>query len=407
MNQATGTDRRFARDARGGFPLFRIRGIQVRVDPSWFLIFLLIWWSLSAGYFPRIHPAASSLEVWTAGLLTALMFFLSLLLHELSHSFVARRAGLDVPSITLFLFGGASEMSREPDDPSTELRIALVGPLASFALALVFWGAGALLPAGTPELLVGVVRYLVWINLALGVFNLLPGFPLDGGRVLRALLWRRTGSLEHASRVATRAGKGLGLGLAILGVLQIATGALVGGIWLILVGFFARGLAESSYQGVMLRHVLAEAAVADAMVRDPLTVSPDLTLDRLVEDYILGRGLRAVPVVEGERTLGLISLEALSAVRPEARATARVRDHLEPLDEERVVVPATPLLDALAKMGRLGVQRLLVIEPGSRRLAGLLTRSGLARFVELRQARGARAQSADAVSGPAAAARTT
>jgi Zn-dependent protease len=386
--------RRFGRDARGGFPLFRIAQVQVRVDPSWFLIFVLIWWSLSAGYFPRLHPDASGLEIWTAGLLTSLLFFLSLLFHELSHAFVARRAGLEVPSITLFLFGGASEMSREPDDPGTELRVAAVGPLASFALALAFWAVGRVLPAQTPALLLGVLGYLAWINLALGVFNLLPGFPLDGGRILRALLWRRTGSLQRASRVATQAGKGLGLGLAILGGIQIFSGALVGGVWLVLIGLFARGLAETSYQSLILRQLLAQVTVGEVMVRDPVSVPAELPLDRLVEDYILGRGFRAFPVVEGDRTLGLVSLEGIKAVPPDERPTRRVRDHLEPLDPERAVTPETPLVDALAKMSRLGARRLPVLRPSSEEVVGLLTQGGLSRFVELR--RGLAAGEADA-----------
>jgi len=377
-----------SRDARGGFRLFRIAGIQVRVDPSWFLIFLLIWWSLSAGYFPHTQPDAGVAQSWAAGLLAALLFFLSLLLHELSHSIVARRSGHEVRSITLFLFGGAAEMTSEPEDPGTELRIAIAGPLASFALALTFWGAGRLLPETTPALLLGVTRYLAWINFALGTFNLLPGFPLDGGRILRAVIWWRTGSLRRASRVATQAGKGLGLGLALLGGIQIFSGALLGGIWLVLIGLFARGLAESSYQSLMLRELLGQVSVEDVMVREPVTVPPDLTLDRLVDDYILGRGYRGFPVVESGRTVGLISVDRLRAVPPETRAQQRVRDHLERADEEHSVTPETPLLEALAKMGRLGSQRLLVLRPGSPELVGLLTRSGLARFVELRQALG-------------------
>jgi Zn-dependent protease/CBS domain-containing protein len=374
------------RDARGGFPLFRIAGIQVRVDPSWFLIFLLIWWSLSAGYFPRARPEAGTAAAWGAGLLTALLFFVSLLLHELSHSLVARRAGHEVRSITLFLFGGASEMTSEPADPATEFEIAVVGPLASFALALFFWLLGRALPGGTPDLVPSVVEYLAWINVALGTFNLLPGFPLDGGRILRALVWWRTGSLRRASRVATQAGKGLGLGLALLGGIQIFSGALVGGIWLVLIGLFARGLAESSYQSLILRELLGQVSVADVMVREPVTVSPELTLDRLIDDYVLAHGFRGFPVVEGKRTLGVISLERLARVPPEQRAQQRVRDHLEPADAEHRVAPETPLLEALAQMGRIGAQRLLVLRPGSDELAGLLTQSGLVRFVELRQA---------------------
>jgi Zn-dependent protease len=389
-NQASSTAQtRFSRDARGGFPLFRLAGIQVRVDPSWFLIFLLIWWSLSAGYFPRAHPETSAAQSWAAGLLAALLFFLSLLLHELSHSLVARRAGHEVRSITLFLFGGAAEMTSEPADPATEFRIAVVGPLASFALALAFWLTRQLLAGAVPDLLIGVLGYLAWVNLALGTFNLLPGFPLDGGRMLRALLWWRTGSLRRASRVATQAGKGLGLGLALLGGIEIFSGALVGGVWLVLIGLFARGLAESSYQSLILRQLLGQASVEDVMVRDPVTVPPDLSLDRLIDEYILGHGFRGFPVVEGGRAIGLISVDRLRAVPPEARARQRVRDQLEPADAAHCVAPETPLLEALAQMGRIGAQRLLVLRPGSAELAGLLTQSGLVRFVELRHALGA------------------
>lgn len=380
---------RFTRDARGGFPLFRLAGIQVRVDPSWFLIFLLIWWSLSAGYFPRMRPEAGPVASWAAGLLAALFFFLSLLLHELSHSLVARRAGHEVRSITLFLFGGAAEMTSEPADPATEFRIAVVGPLASFALAFGFWLGERLLAGALPDLLLAVLGYLAWVNLALGTFNLLPGFPLDGGRMLRALLWWRTGSLRRASRVATQAGKGLGLGLALLGGLQIWSGALVGGVWLVLIGLFARGLAESSYQSLILRQLLGQVSVEDVMVRDPVTVPPDLTLERLVDEYILGHGFRGFPVVESGRALGLISVDRLRAVPPEARSQQRVRDHLEPADAAHCVAPETALLEALAQMGRSGAQRLLVLRPGSSELAGLLTQSGLVRFVELRRALGA------------------
>jgi Zn-dependent protease/CBS domain-containing protein len=380
--------RRLPRDARGGFALFRIAGIQVRADPSWLVIVLLIWWSLSAGYFPRAHPEAGAAASWAAGLLAALLFFASLLLHELSHSLVARRYGHDVRSITLFLFGGAAEMSSEPEDPGTELRIAAAGPLASFALAAVFGLGVRLLPPATPDLLAGVVGYLAWVNLALGVFNLLPGFPLDGGRILRALIWRRTGSLRKASRVSTQAGKGLGLGLALLGGVQIFSGALVGGIWLVLIGLFARGLAETSYQSLLLREQLEAVSVADVMVREPVTVGADLPLDRLVDDYILGRGFRGFPVVEDGRALGLISVDRVRGVPAAERPQQRVRDHLEPLDTAHRVTPETPLLEALESMGSLGLERLLVMRPGSSELLGLLTKTGLVRFVELRRALG-------------------
>jgi Zn-dependent protease/CBS domain-containing protein len=336
-----------------------------------------------------VHPEQTTAAYWAAGLLATLLFFASLLVHELSHSLVARHAGLEVPSITLFLFGGASEMAREPDDPRTELRIAVVGPLASFALAGLFGLASIALTrtAEPPEMLHAVVGYLGWINLALGVFNLLPGLPLDGGRVLRAVVWWRTGSRLRGSQVASRAGRGLGIGLAILGGLQIFGGALLGGVWLILIGLFLRGLAQASYQSLVLRQSLEDATVRDVMVRDPVTVSPDLPLQQLVEDYVLSHGYRGFPVVDGDRVLGIVSIDGIRSVEADKRATTPVRERLEPLEDARCIEPGASLSDAFERMSRSGERRLLVMQGGDR-LVGLLTWTGLVRFLEIRQVLG-------------------
>lgn len=378
----TGSERR-------GWALFRVAGIQIRLDPSWIVIFLLILWSLSAGYFPRVHPEQSTAAYWAAGLFATLLFFASLLVHELSHSLVARHAGLEVPSITLFLFGGASEMTREPDRPGTELRIAVVGPLASFGLAALFGGVSWALERGAqgPEMLRAVIGYLVWINLALGVFNLLPGLPLDGGRVLRALVWWRSGSRLRGSRVASRAGRGLGIGLAILGGLQIFGGALLGGVWLILIGLFLRGLAQASYQSLVLKQSLEDASVRDVMVSDPICIAPERTLQDLVEDYVLAHGYRGFPVTENGRVLGVISLDAVRDVEPSKRAAIRVGDRMQSVEPSRCIEPGAPLADAFEQMSRHQERRLLVMEEGSR-LVGLLTWTGLVRFLELRQVLG-------------------
>jgi Zn-dependent protease len=174
---------------RGGIPLFKIAGIQIIIDYSWFIIFVLILWSLSAGYFPARYPDASTGTYWAAGLLATLLFFVSIVIHELSHSLVAIASGIQIPSITLFIFGGVARLSEDAKDPLTEFKIAIVGPLSSFALAAIFWLVATQLAVGQPQLITEVVRYLAIINLALGIFNMVPGFPMDGGRVLRALLW--------------------------------------------------------------------------------------------------------------------------------------------------------------------------------------------------------------------------
>jgi Zn-dependent protease/CBS domain-containing protein len=372
-------------DARGGLPLFRVGGTLIRIDLSWLLIFLLVLWSLSAGYLPNTLPGQTRGAYWLAGLISTLLFFGSVLLHELSHSIVARKSGLHVPSITLFVFGGAAETTDEPATPEAELRIAIVGPLTSFALAGVFWLAASLAAGEAAPLLVTVLRYLAGINLALGVFNLLPGLPLDGGRVLRALTWRWTGSRRRASWVASRAGQGLGVGLAVLGAYNFFTGNLVGGVWLVLIGLFLRGVAQASYQGAVLRQALEGVRVADVMARDVVAVPADVSVQELIEDYLIRTGHRSFPVMDGERVLGVVSLESIRSVPPAERAQVRVRDRLERAGEERRIAPDAPLSEAIAAMHETGTRRLLVADAAGR-MVGFLTGTGLARFVEMQQA---------------------
>jgi Zn-dependent protease/CBS domain-containing protein len=362
----------------------RVGGIQIRVDASWLLIFFLVFWSLSAGYFPRVSPDQGTGAYWAAGLLASLLFFVSVLVHELSHALEARRRGLEVPRITLFLFGGVSEMVREPDHARDELWIALAGPMASFGLAVGFGAVAWALPAPAPPLLHGVFEYLAWVNAALGVFNLLPGLPLDGGRVLRALVWWRTGSLRRASAIAARTGEGLAIGLMVLGGLEILGGAFVGGVWLILIGLFVRGLAGASHRGLVLRESLEGVRVADAMTRDVVQVPADLTIRSLVDDFILTRGHRAFPVQEDGRVVGLVSLQEVKGVVPVARDTVRVRERMIPVSDLPRAAPETPLQDALVHMGERGAARLLVFSGSD--FEGLLTRSGIARFLEVRDA---------------------
>lgn len=371
---------------RSTLPLVRIAGIDVRIDYSWFFIFLLILVSLAVGYFPQEYPEARTASYWIAGAVAALLLFASILAHEFSHALMARRRGIQVPAITLFLFGGVSHMEDDSESPSTELRVAAVGPFASFGLAVVFWGLHAALPSGTPELFAAVVRYLGWINLALGVFNLLPGLPLDGGRVLRAAVWWKTGSLRRGTRVAADAGKGLAWGLMILGGLQIFGGALLGGVWLILIGMFLRGTAEASYQNLVMRQALEELSVADVAVRELDTVESDTSVESLIEDHVLKHGFRAFPVLKGGRVQGLVSVTDLADVAPEARARTRVEECMKPLDDALRVSPDLPLTEALSALAGAPGGRLLVMRDGE--LEGMLSRSGLARWIEIRDVLG-------------------
>jgi Zn-dependent protease/CBS domain-containing protein len=372
---------------RPGIALMRIAGIRIQIDYSWFFIFALILVSLAAGYFPRAHPDLSTASYWTAGVVTSLLFFASILVHELSHALMARASGIDVPAITLFLFGGVSQMSDEPSSPSDEVRIAAVGPLASFALSALFWGLHQAIADSASPLVAGVTLYLAWINAALGTFNLLPGLPLDGGRILRALAWWKTGSLRRGTRVAANAGKGIAVGLMLLGGLEIFAGALVGGLWLVLIGLFLRGTAEAGYQSLVLLQSFQGVTAGDVAIEKPISVPPQLSLAALVEDYFLRYGYRSFPVMEGANVLGIISIEALRDIPEEQRRSASVKGHMQPISDALCVDSSLPLSDAFRRLAAAPGGRLLVMRDGQ--LEGLLTKQALARFIEIQGVLGA------------------
>jgi Zn-dependent protease/CBS domain-containing protein len=364
----------------GGIPLFRVRGIRVQLDRSWFLIFFLVLASLAAGYFPRAAPGRGWPVYAVAGLLATLLFFASLLLHELAHSLVAIRSGIRIPSITLFLFGGVSQMEEEPRSPGEELRIALAGPLMSFALAGVFALLTTLM--GGAQLAHAAFGYLAWINAAIGAFNLIPGFPLDGGRVLRAAVWWRTGSLERGTKIGSDLGVGFAVGLMVLGALEILSGSLVGGLWLVLIGMFMRSLARAGYQGMVLRHALGGVRVGDVMIRQPEVVSPGLSLEELVHDGFLRTGFRGFPVVENGRAVGIVSIVDVKDVPAAERASRTVREVMAPLSPRLCIGADEPLLKAVERLAASPMGRLLVLDGD--RVAGLVSKAGLARFIEMR-----------------------
>lgn len=367
--------------------LGRLAGIHISLDYSWFIIFALVIWSLAAGYFPRSYPGQTTGAYWLAGLIASLFFFTSILIHELSHAFMSRRAGLNVPEITLFIFGGMAHLAEEAKDPKTEFGIAIVGPLTSFVLAALFWGISQSLEASTPSLPSMMFTYLAWINLALGVFNLFPGFPLDGGRVFRAFWWWKTGSLQKATRVAANIGKGFAIALMIVGALQIFGGALVGGAWLIFIGMFLRGMAEGGYQEVMLHHYLEGLRAEDVMVQEVVSAPPQLSLSQLVAQYFLRYGYQGYPVRQDGDTngniLGVISVKDVQAVPEAERSSTTVQQAMTPLKTSLQITPDTSLAEALQRMIQEDSGRLLVMQDGQ--LSGLLTKTALLRFLELKQ----------------------
>jgi Zn-dependent protease len=367
----------------GGFTLFHIAGIRVALDFSWFIVFFLVLLALSQGYFPRNYPGHDSGTYWLAGFVATLLFFASVVAHEFSHSLMALRAGINIPEITLFIFGGVSRLAQEPSDPKTEFKIAVVGPLCSFVLAAIFWALKVTVGGFVPDLFAAVLRYLAFINIALGIFNLVPGFPLDGGRILRAVIWWRTGSLTRATKVATDLGKGFAVALMVLGALQIFAGALINGLWFLFIGMFLRGMSQRGYEEVIIRKSLEGVSVREVMVREVVTVPPGLHLDALVHDYFLHYAFQGFPVVDQGRVLGLVFPTAVREVPREAHRDTLVESVMAPLVEAMVIAPDASLANALVQMAQEELDRLLVME--GQRLAGLITKSGLLRLIQIKQ----------------------
>lgn len=365
----------------GGFRLGSILGFEIRIDYSWFIIFFLILWSLSAGFFPQVLPGRDTAVYVAMGIAGALLFFGSILAHELSHSIVARAKSIPVEGITLFLFGGIAHTRLEAEDPSDEIQIAGIGPLLSFVLGAVFWGIGWLGGRlGWPEPVNQVAVYLGFINVLLAVFNLLPGFPLDGGRLFRALVWRATGDVTKATRWATTGGKALGYGLMGLGLLQTFAGGALGGLWLVFIGWFLRGAAEMSMTQHLIRGALEGVRVAELMSRNPETVPPGLTLRELVDEHLLTRRYQSFPVVDGTRLVGLVTLDHVKDAPRDRWASTRVEDVMAKADE-RLVVPADEgMLEVLSRMQDSDTRRVLVTRGGE--LVGIVSASDISRWVQ-------------------------
>ncbi len=371
-------------------PLFSISGFEVALDPSWFLLAILVAWSLSTGFFPYRVEDLSTGFYWLMGVLGAVGLFLSVILHELSHSLMARRSGLPMTGITLFLFGGLAETGDEPSRARDEFLIAVVGPLVSIALGIGFlllgsWSAGG----GWPRPVVAVVDYLGVINLFLAAFNLVPAYPLDGGRILRSALWAWRDDPRWATRVASRIGQGFGVLLIALGVVRMFAGQLLGGGWLVLIGLFLRHAATVSYRQLVARQALGGKPVSRFMRTDPLAVSPDTTVARLVADVTARGPDRVFPVADREgRLMGCLSRRRAEAVDRDRRAETTVADLMDGCTHRNSIAPDADAAAALQTMGRHRTDRLLVAENG--RLTGTVSRRDLLEHLTAR-ARGGQA----------------
>ena len=364
--------------------LVTIRGFDIKFDPSWIIIAVLITWTLSVQYFPTALPGHSPAVYLAMAVAAMIGLFASLLLHEMAHSIVAQRLGVAIKSITLFLFGGVAELEGEPQTAEDELKIAMAGPAASFAIALAMRMVGDLAIAlPLDDTVVKVVLYLSTVNLLLGLFNLLPAFPLDGGRVLRALLWKRSGDILQATETAAKSGGVLAYVLIGIGLLAIFNGYVVSGLWQIFLGSFLLVAARSSYEQQLQKTVLSGRTVADAMTPNPVTVAPDMTLAHVVNQIMLRDRVSFLPVVENGNLLGRIDSDVLGKIDRDNWNSTRVDDVFIRLNGDRLLEPDTSILAVLEEIAHSGQRKFLVTDAGH--LVGVITLADLTRYIALMQ----------------------
>jgi Zn-dependent protease/CBS domain-containing protein len=361
--------------------LFRIAGIPISIHVSWLAIYALITWSLAVGYFPQTLPNGPPTTYWALGLVAALLLFVSVLVHELSHSIVALAHGLKVRGITLHVFGGVSQMDDEPPSPRAEALTAGAGPLASFAIAGVLWALREVGIFDHPSAL-AIAAYLVTVNVMVGAFNLIPGFPLDGGRLLRALLWRWSDSLPRATYLASRAGVGIAYALMAFGVLQMFGGSVVSGMWLVLIGLFLQSAANASYVQVGLREALERLPVRSIMASSVVTITPDETVAQLVDKF-WEHHVASFPVVSPDsgRVLGIASIGQLQRVPREQWSFMRVAELMQPLEASLAVRSTDSALVAFERASNNGIGRLAVID--GERLVGYLSMQDITHVLAL------------------------
>ncbi|PTN31547.1 site-2 protease family protein [Desulfonatronum sp. SC1] len=353
------------------FKLFEAFGFEFKVDPSWIVIAVLVTWSLAVGFFPHVLEGLEPLDYWKLALVGAFGLFFSVLFHEFWHSWVARKFGVEVRGITLFIFGGVAEMSQEPKTPQSEFWIAIAGPLASLFLALSFYlvyDSG--IRFGMGEALNSVFMYLALVNLILAIFNLIPAFPMDGGRILRAALWKFKKDQLWATRIATNFGMTFGLVLIGLGLLNVLTGNLVGGLWYSLIGFFIRFAARNSYRHMAVKQALAGERVRTLM-KPPLTVTGSITLQELVEDYVYRHHHKFYPVRDQHGVQGCITTRQVGEVAREKWPTTQVREVMNRCSLINTVGPEEDVVDVLQKMNAAGLSRMMVMEGQS--LVGIIS----------------------------------
>ncbi len=371
--------------------LGRIHGIEIAVHWSWLIIFVLFTWSLAVFFFPPLYPGWSVATYWIVGAISTVLLFASVLLHELSHSLVAEAQGIPVSSITLFVFGGVSSIQSEPRTARDEFLMAIAGPASSIVIGVACYGLMLILAPVVPETVVAVLLSMAIYNVILGLFNLIPGFPLDGGRVFRSIVWAITGSLWRATAVATTVGQVFAYLFIFAGLFLAIAGSFVSGIWLVFIGWFLNNAAVTSRQQAELELLLRGVRVGSVMTANPPAVLAHTSLADFVEHYVLAQNVRAVPVVSEAdgRILGLVTLQEVRAVPRAEWSRTTVDQVMVPANRLKVATRDEPLVEALRDLSAEDLNQLPVVDRG--RLVGLLTRSDVIRYLRVREELGQRA----------------
>jgi Zn-dependent protease len=369
----------------GSFRIGKIAGIDIDFNVSWIIILVLLTVSLATGWFPQLYPGWSTATYWLIAFLSSLLLFVSVLLHELAHSLVARRRGLPVTSITLFIFGGVSNIEREPMSPGVEFQMAVVGPLTSLVIGVICFLLQLPL-RGSNSPLEGILFYLAVTNILLGVFNLIPGFPLDGGRVLHSIVWRLTANMRQATRVASLTGQFIAYLFILLGIWIFFAGSILDGLWLGFIGWFLLSAAQSADAQVMLTSVLRGVTVGEVMNPKPATVPANISLQHLVDAYFLPGGLRYALVMQADHLVGLMTLSDIRHIPREQWGQVPVSNAMIPLSRLHVVTPQQSLSDVLPLMAGRDVNQLPVVQNGA--LVGILSRDAIVQYLEVRRGLG-------------------
>jgi Zn-dependent protease/CBS domain-containing protein len=375
---------------RGGIPIGRAFGISLRLHYSWFIIFALVTWALAASYYPSVFPSWNLGSRVAAGIITSLLFFGSVLAHELAHSIISQRQGIPVESITLFVFGGVSQITEEPKQPKDEFRMAIAGPLTSLVLGGILWGIFFWVRDSNAfglQFIAAITYWLGYINLALGVFNLIPGFPLDGGRVFRSLWWWRSHNLRSATRIASSIGRIIGYLFILGGIYLVFTSYWFDGIWLALIGWFLESAAAGSYRQLLLQDMLKGHVASEIMSRDCVLIPPETNVERLVNENILTSGRRCFPVGSGSQVVGMMTLHNVRMVPRERWGMETVQEVMTPFDKLKWVGPDEDLSNVFRILIQNDINQVPVVQDGQ--IVGMVTRENLLNFVNIRSGLGA------------------